>query len=879
MASTQDDSSPFLNDLNEAQRKAVTASIRDHVQILAGPGTGKTKCMASRIAWLLQQGILPEKIVALTFTNVAAKELISRTGLYIGDADKAKHIRAGTFHSLCAKLLYKCHQLVGLKKSFSIADEKVKSRTLMKVLNSESFAAAVALLGYSRIGKSKGWASKNVKEGNWNTSRVGKEISLLKNKGYTIDDWPGIKKGNKFLVAAYRHYTDLLREANLLDFDDLLIFGNQLLQNHPNVINIDCVLVDEYQDTNEVQFKFMCALAREPRGLTIVGDPDQSIYAFRGACPTNFGKMVEEFPDTKVFYLETNYRSFQQILNLSMQLMALSTKREHASRTLKSYQETLPGGLPQLCAFRSENTEYGAIGRQINYLADVHKSILQYKDIAILFRYRKQMAAMEPVLLRFNIPYNILGGTNFWETYEVNIIFNYLKVINSTFSDDAVIETINVPPRSIGPKALELLELSDKTYRNGFSKLLALHEKKDLKALGKLSAPARTGISQYVQLILDCRALLKKSNTTRDVLNVVRKIVKDTNLMPHFLSHTMKDEKRIRRNLKILKMMILQMDIPHTGMEEEDEIVDEQLAEESSGNESEQDGLVLPAIPDYDSDPENEDDVENEDAVGRLEFYPPYIKKHCLQRFLKEMMLNQTAPDEVVAGKKVKRKAPKNSVVLSTVHGAKGLEWPVVFLPMLNETKIYGKDYDEERRVLFVAMTRAAGLLYLSYNLTPDSDWNTHTSFRDEFLTDKLSEVCDMRKAFKQIKPADMVAIGKLIGINNPAVSNETETNGSSAVAQKPDSKEESEGTKLFKKNGFSSGLAMLEKESASAGRQQDFDSRKKLKTKRGRKPSVSKIPAKEDEDISILSVRKHKSFEDNIPDERISQRVKKQKF
>lgn len=844
--------------LNEEQRKAVTAPIRDHVQILAGPGTGKTKCMASRIAWLIQQGIPPSNIVALTFTNAAAKELISRVGTYVGDHEITKHLKAGTFHSVCAKLLYKFHGLIGIQKSFNISDDRMKTRMIKKAFSSESFVAEVKNAGYELIGKSKGWAcpSSSPREGTWNAQRVSSAISLAKNKGYTFDAWPEKAKASKFLVAAYRSYTEMMQQANLLDFDDLLIYGNKLIREHPQVLQADCVLVDEFQDTNEVQFDLMCAFAVSPRGLTIVGDPDQSIYAFRGACSSNFKKMIDVYPGTKVFYLQTNYRSLQPILNISMALMAGSSNRDHGSRTLNSHSHDLDGGAPHLLSFRNEQNEASAIERQIRYLTSEHGSFLKYNHIAILFRYRKQISSMEPTLLRANIPYTIVGGTNFWDTYEVGVIFDYLKMINSNFADDALIETINVPARGIGPKALEVLELADKNYPNGFEKLLARTSESDTKILGKMSTPAKEGVAKYVKLIQECRSLLKHSNKTRDVINVVRKIVKDTNLMDHFVSHTGKQPRRIRKNLKILKMMILQMDVPRTGLDEE---IDEEDYESDAINSApDLNGVVPPEVPDYDSDAdldrgENEDD---EDIVGDLEFYTPYIQKNCLQRFLKEMTLNLKSPLETLGDRKTK-KPPKDAVILSTIHGAKGLEWPVVFLPKLNQTAIYDDDIEEHRRVFFVAMTRAAGLLYLSHN-DDYNQWSTAPNYSDTFLTSSLSNVCVAGKGFKKFKVEDATNLAKLVGLEITEDLTKPKKSKKGAKAKKSagptntgfktalhlteddlddstevlvdltgneqeqrDNKPKSQPpADLYKNHGFSSGLSMLKREAAVAGLQ-----------------------------------------------------------
>lgn len=795
----------FLKELNDEQYKAVTAQALEHVQILAGPGTGKTKALASRIAWLILQGMSPNRIIAMTFTNSAAKELINRTGSYINDNDRAKHLQAGTFHSLCAKYLYRHYDLVGLPRSFGIADDRMKTRFLKRVFSNAKFISAVHSLGF-RHSASLFTNSKDTAKGTWSIRRLGMEIGALKAQGYTVDTWADLGQHNQFLLLAYRHYTELLKEAKLLDFDDLLVYGAELLKNFPECISIDCVLIDEFQDTNKVQFDIMCHLASRNRGLTIVGDPDQSIYAFRGACPENFRRMLDEYPDTVVYYLQINYRSSQPILDASMGLMKGSNDRLHADRTLKSCKTKHSSTVPMVCGFSTGIDEAENIAKQIKYLTDVYKETLQYKDIAILFRIRSLMSSVEQQLLLNNIPYTLAGNQSFWEFFEIKTIVNYLKVIQSPFQDDAILETINVPNRHIGPSTIKKIDLIHPDYKNSWDKLLSVYNNDNAAACGNLSAHSKKGVCNYVQLILDCRAILGKSDTTNSVLKILKKIIKDTGLKKYVAKHSKKEPRVIRKNIKMLRSLLLHMDNLSTGLDE--------LGEPE---------LEVEEVPLYDLSDSASSDTDTDSSETSCDPLPSLatcrITHDCLQQFLRDVVLMYTdCKDEKVNVK-------FNKVVISTIHGAKGLEWPVVFVPTLGSLAIRG-DLEEERRILFVAMTRAECLLYMSYG-----NMSYESNFASKFLDENVKNNCqDTHSGFKAIKQNQIKEIASVLG--RPF---------SSATIESPNVGTSQSSASQIKHTGFRSGLALLLEEQDMQSLNKDNELRYSL-SKTG---SKSKILAK----------------------------------
>lgn len=753
----------ILNVLNPEQYKAATAPFNEHVQILAGPGTGKTKALAARIAWLVKQDI---EIVALTFTNAAAKELVSRLG------DDAKKVWAGTFHSLCARMLFRHGpQVLGLQKNFGIAEERVKKRFIKRIFETINTSKDPVLKNYKYM-SSKKMIHTDSFQNTLSMSQFSSQVSMLKSKGFTPAnclECEGIKKHTK---ALYTWYQELLSEANMLDFDDLLIFGKELFQKNPKCIPVQCVLVDEYQDTNIVQFDIMCALAGDSAGITVVGDPDQSIYSFRGAEPENFSKMIDRYPSTKVFYLETNYRSNQPILDASMGLINQSTKRENEDRRLISAFDNNQKGKPQslvplIITFSHYEREADSIAQHIRYLTEAYKDLISLKDIAILFRYRRFMPRMEQALLGERLRYKTTGNVSFWESKEIDIIVNYLKIIDSPFQDDALLETVNVPSRNIGTVALKHLDVFEKGYRNAWEKLEFFVSNPHSRI--SLSDRASSGLIKYHTLISDCKAELQKFNNPQTVVKVIDKIIADSKLMDHLAKYSTKDPEVITDNIEFLK------------------------------------SLVLRSLTDSDAD-------ENQ-----------------LHAFLTSHSLTDTSTDPDTTS---------DAVSLSTFHGAKGLEWKVVFIPNLGELTIYG-NADEERRTLFVAMTRAESLLYMSHSGMRDT-----CNFATSFLSDKVLELC--KSSSSRFVPKSHSNVVGSFHNANPSLQSKININ----VVQKVTDLDKNEELESIPRpqilSGFKSAAAVLLEENAiKALREQNADKKKRKKapqTKTAPKGGIQKL-------------------------------------
>jgi DNA helicase-2/ATP-dependent DNA helicase PcrA len=789
MASVQTPSEDYLRTLNPKQLKAATAPALGHVIIIAGPGTGKTKTISARIAWLIHhEEVCPDSIVALTFTNAAASELISRVG------PAAKRVMAGTFHGFCAKLLYKFGTAIGLKPGFTIADEAMSKRLMQTVFNDKAFENFVhEALGFTKAKRTY----VNGQTGEVQTvSRLLNTISKIKGDAYTIDTWAnsGFNQ-SQFLLKAFRSYDDLLKEANALDFDDLLLYGVELFETLPRCVNPKCVLVDEYQDTNKVQFKLMCLLVGPETGLTVVGDPDQSIYKFRGAEPKNFDDMKVCYPNFYECTLTTNYRSIQPILDTCIKLI-----NEHRApdqeRTLNAFIKASALIKPMVAQFLNFNAETAAIAKEIRYLVDNFSYAMKYEDIAILFRNRRWFRSMEYALLNENIPYTIKGSNTLLDSVEITTVLNYLKIIQSPFQDDALLNTINKPFRNIGATTLDRLNETDFSYKNLWEKLDAL--KRNKLEFGYIVPKTYDGIIAYHGLIKACRERLSKSNTAQDVSDIIDYIITDTKLVDFIHRTAKKSEDTIISNLEMLKKLVMNL-----------ETSENYQALESMSE--------IPAPASI-----NSTSMETTNTTSKLR-----VKSDCLSIFLREISLKASVPRTTEGN--------PNRVVLSTIHMAKGLEWKTVFVPNLAECLIYEPNDEEERRVFFVGLTRAAFLLYISYCDAQDFTEkvvSTANNFVDTYLTPELLQLCvvtqnkfgnetvrqQMKNLFGAAPPLPKCVGTKRKLSSTPAANHNSSSNFS---------------------GGFRSAAAVLEDAKSVDVIRQDLESKKGVSKKRRKAPAT----------------------------------------
>ena len=421
-----------LNDLNPMQRKAAT-TLEGPVLILAGAGSGKTRTITYRIANLIQQGVKPWKILALTFTNKAAREMQSRVERLVGG--EATDMWLGTFHSVCVRILRRDIEKLGYKRSFTIYDEDDQERVIkgaLKALNIDEKELPV---------RSVSWA-----------------ISDAKNKLLTCDEWFAQSARDyrcSQIHDVFNFYEERLRSANALDFDDLIMKTLQLFADHPPVLDyyrdrFEYVHVDEYQDTNMAQYEFVRLLTSGSRNLCVVGDDDQAIYGWRGADIRNILDFEKDFPDATVIKLEQNYRSTANILDAANQVIAHNTGRKE--KTLWTDDDA--GDLIRLFSAGDEREEAAWICEQIRR----QHQVSPYSEMAVLYRTHAQSRVIEEMLMRAGIPYKVFGGTRFYDRREVRDALAYLRLIVNPADDISLKRIINVPKRAIGDATVTALD-------------------------------------------------------------------------------------------------------------------------------------------------------------------------------------------------------------------------------------------------------------------------------------------------------------------------------------------------------------------------------------------------------------------------------------
>jgi DNA helicase-2/ATP-dependent DNA helicase PcrA len=632
----------LLDGLNDAQRSAVT-SPANVVQVLAPPGSGKTKTLTARVAYHVNhERLQPWNIIVCTFTIKAAREMKERIKGFVGEKLEAKLI-LGTFHSVARRFLSRYGQEIGIDKNFGIADTNDSKAILKRIVTRYQYTVEP----YHALSR----------------------ISKLKAKGVSADDFRATTKNvndNEFAMV-YSSYEEHLKASNLLDYDDLLVRCVELLKRHPSCVStIQAVLIDEYQDTNNIQYELMKLLAQSTRRITIVGDPDQSIYSFRSAEIKNLFRMRDEFPESIVINLENNYRSSGCILN-----SALAVIEQDESRPQKALIATHGiGEPPTLRHLVTAHVEAKWTVEEIVRTKTLAAGLLNYNDYAILLRSSSLSLQLERALGQAGVPYRMVAGTKFFERAEIKIILDYLRVISQPEHNDAVFRVINVPSRKVGDTTTKALLEEAETKKVTLWKLVLDIAQGRRRTECKVSAQAQKGIDQFVNVILTSREKLlpakgEHCNLYELIGHVLQKISFES-----YLKQAHKDNWQDRwANVEELVAQATQM---ATAMASGEEITDD----------------ALPVV----------DGIEQrQDTAADI-----------LSKFLANVTLSSAADQD---GGDVEQ------VTISTIHAAKGLEWPVVFMPAMYDGSIphsRADDHDEERRLLYVGMTRAQGLLYLS---------------------------------------------------------------------------------------------------------------------------------------------------------------------
>ncbi|MCJ1294021.1 hypothetical protein MMC34_005578 [Xylographa carneopallida] len=649
------DQAVILDGLNAAQRAAVI-SPASVLQILAPPGSGKTKTLTSRVAhFLLYHNHKPWNTLCLTFTIKSAREMKERLSKLIGPAVASKLV-LGTFHSVCRRYLVTYGYLIGVQKGFGIADSSdsiaiIKRITKRLKLNIDPNAAR------SRISSCKAKGILHADLGN----EAGKRTNVDQQE----------------FVTVFEAYESHLAISNLLDYDDLLLRCVDLLRQHPHCVsNVEVVLIDEFQDTNLVQFDLMKLFASKCNRITTVGDPDQSIYGWRSAEIKNLKRMKTEYPDTLVIHLEDNYRSSGAIL-----LAALEVIEQDQSRPVKPLLPThCPGTVPVLRRLPSAAIEATWIITEIQRSMALSGNVLRYADYAILLRSASLSRVIESAMGKVGIPYRMVGGLRFFDRIEVKILLDYLRVISQPDNSDALVRIINVPSRRIGVVTIRCL--LEEAIAGGRSLWTLIHEIVDgrQRSKTKIAKMAEQGLGNVVSIILTGRSKIRDHDNPYSPYQMIEFVLTRLDYK-EFLEKTHPED--------------------HEGRWAN---VEELLAQASE---------CSPVI----DDPLSTDGNDTEESLPNIEGLAQESgnqAEEVLGRFLANVALSTEIQKE---DEEEKQNGPPDRVVISTIHAAKGLEWPVVFIPSAYEGSIphsRAEDTDEERRLLYVAMTRAQALLYMS---------------------------------------------------------------------------------------------------------------------------------------------------------------------
>ncbi|MCX7719970.1 MAG: ATP-dependent helicase [Dictyoglomus thermophilum] len=497
----------FLKELNKEQLEAVL-EIERPVLILAGAGSGKTRVITYKIAYLIKNNIAkPENIVALTFTNKAAEEMKKRINNMLGakDADK---VWAGTFHGFGLYLLKNFGKYWSLSPYFVIYDENDQEDLIKDILKD--------------LNRAKDYNARDIKE----------KISRLKDQLITPQEFSSLISNSfdEIVLEVYKRYEKELRRNNALDFADLLLYSIRLLQEKPAICGflqdkIEYVLVDEYQDTNKAQYELFKIIVLDKQKFSVVGDDDQSIYSFRGADYQNIFRLEKDFKNLRVIFLTKNYRSTQQILEIANVLIANNDKRYPK----ELWSDKKDGTYPVLFRALNEEDEANFVARQIKL--EVAKG-RRWSEIAVLYRTNRQSRSFEEALIRNNIPYKVIGGMSFFDRKEVKDIVAYLNVIYNPNDIVSMKRIINVPRRGIGDATFNMIR---EYYNKGYSLLEAVKE------VSKIKKEVKSFYELWTYLLA-----LKDSLTLRDLIST---IINKTNYLSEFENQEKKELENRMENL------------------------------------------------------------------------------------------------------------------------------------------------------------------------------------------------------------------------------------------------------------------------------------------------------------------------------------------
>lgn len=484
-----------LSELNRNQREAVE-HINGPMLVLAGAGSGKTKVLTNRIAYLIEKGVFPGNILAITFTNKAAKEMKDRVINLIGT--EAYNIQISTFHSLGLRILKENYELLGYEKNFVILDSDDTLTVVKKIMK-----------------------DMNLNPKFYNAKVIRNKISSAKNELMSKREFEKLEY-DKNIVSIYEKYSDKLKINNSVDFDDLLMLPIKLFKEYPSVLEsyqerFKYILIDEYQDTNEAQYVFSKMLAKKYRNLFVVGDNDQAIYAFRGANFKNILNFEKDYADCKTILLEDNYRSTENILEAANSVIRHNKQRK--DKNLRSNKGK--GDKIQYIVCDNEKEESSYVVKEIKKLIDEGENP---EEIAVLYRTNAQSRTIEEAMLKVNIPYKIIGSFYFYNRKEIKDLLCYLRLINNHNDDVSLLRCINTPKRGIGDKTIE--NITEMANERGCSLFEAIDEGKELGFKNLILDMAKKcenlSLTEMVDLVLEKSGIKAELVNTKSLDSEIR---------------------------------------------------------------------------------------------------------------------------------------------------------------------------------------------------------------------------------------------------------------------------------------------------------------------------------------------------------------------
>lgn len=664
----------ILDRLNDRQREAAS-KIEGALLILAGAGSGKTRTITYRIAHMIKEiGISPYSILAVTFTNKAAKEMKERVEDLIGE--DAKKTMVSTFHSFGLRLLRIYGDRLGYSANFSIYDVDDQKRVVKGIL------------------KELVVKDKSLTEG-----IIASKISKLKEEETPIEEYEksegSYNQNAKIIAEVYRRYNIVLKNNNGMDFSDILVNTKKILEI-PDVLNriqekFRYIMVDEYQDTNNIQYNIINKIAKKYGNICVVGDENQSIYGFRGANIQNILDFEKDYPDAEVVKLEENYRSTSVILDAANAVI----KNNTSARDKKLWTKKTSGEKIKVLSSVDGREEVSLIVNEI--LKGKIQEGKKYRDFTILYRINAQSRLFEEGFLRSNIPYKVFGGMQFYQRAEIKDIIAYLSVINNTQDSLNLTRILNVPKRKIGDKSLE--KINDFAKENGISVYEALGKSQEITTL---TANMRIVLSEFYEMMEYFREI-RESETVSELFKTLINKIKYYD----YLDSTYEDAESRRENIEELKNSIKEME----------EVVETMTLREYLENVS----LVS--------------------AIDNLEEERDYVK-------------------------------------LMTIHNSKGLEFPNVFIAGMEDEIFPGqramfepKELEEERRLCYVAITRAEDRLYISYAanrfMYGQESFRTPSKFIDEIPENLLERNIKMPEIKREKPKSDLSQFKKVITLDD----------------------------------------------------------------------------------------------------------------